>query len=215
MKRIFPWRTLCLLLSVVAVILVTFFLWEEDIDAWLRNAIAHTEGNRLWIGAILYLVLSSDIFLPIPSCMASTLCGMLLGPGWGFLVSFLAMDTTCLIGYGIGRGSAPLARKCLGEGETELLTEIHRKGGGWLVLGLRPVPILAEASLIFAGLAKMPAGRAALFAAVGNAAVSAIYAFIGAFFRTQEEHTGLAFAVCALLSVLFWLTAKFLAPARK
>ncbi len=201
-----PRRTIALFLGVCGIILLTFCLWGDALDTVTKEAVRAADGSRLQIALILFAVLASDILLPIPSCLASTLCGVLLGPWLGFSVSFSAMSASAAAGYWIGRRAGGRARRLIGESEFHALAAIHRRGGVWLLLGLRPVPILAEASLVFAGLAKVPVRKTVPLVALGNALVSAVYTALGAWFSTETEHVSLAFLLCLAASGLCMLT---------
>ena len=87
MKRPLPWRAIALFLFVSAVVLATFFLWGERIDAWTQKVVEKAADDKTLVAVILFLVLASDIFLPVPSSIASTACGLVLGPVLGFAVS--------------------------------------------------------------------------------------------------------------------------------
>ncbi len=177
-------------LVVGGVILLMFGLWGEAIDAWMRGAVRHAGENRALIALILFAVLASDIFLPVPSCLASTLCGCLLGAYLGFAVSFAAMSASAAVGYALGRLGGERVRRLIGENDFRTLEALHRRGGAALILGLRPVPILAETSVLFAGFAKVPVKKAVLFIALGNALVSAVYAALGAWFTAVSKAAG-------------------------
>ena len=207
MKKL-PWRSILLFLFVSAVVLVTFLLWGESIDAWLKTAIERSNENRLLVAVILFATLASDILLPIPSSLASTLCGMFLGVTLGFLTSFLAMCTSAALGYWIGLKSSRLATKIVGKQEMETLQLWQSRGGPFLLLALRPVPILAEASLVFAGLGRYPVRDTIIQVAFGNALVSAVYAITGAYFATKTDNSWLAFVVTMVFSAIFMVIQK-------
>ncbi len=207
-----PWRTLILFLSVTTAILVSFFLWGDAIDAWVADTVLRTQDDRLIVASLLFAVLASDILLPIPSSLVSTLCGVFLGAWLGTLVSTLAMTVSCLFGYLLGRLCERHVARLIGQGDLEALTRLHDRMGIWLLLGLRPVPVLAEASLVFAGLARTPPFRTALLVTIGNGLVSAVYAVTGAWFSSDRDNSSLAFLVCfafcAAMFAIRWLLMK-------
>jgi len=205
MKKPFPWRALALFLFVSALVLVTFLLWGDALDAWTQAAIDRAGENRALVALILFLVLASDIFLPIPSSLASTLCGLLLGAFLGFWVSFAAMSVSAAAGYLLGRFASAWAARLIGDGDMAALQDFQRRCGPWALLALRPVPILAEASAVFAGIGRYPCGQAALQLALGNAVVSLVYALIGAYFSHAEQASWLAFLAAMAVSGLFFL----------
>lgn len=200
-------RTGLLLLGVCVAIIVPFVLWQEPIEAFFQDFGA-LEGQARWLSAaILFGALALDIFLPVPSSLVSTLFGMLLGVGWGWLGSFLAMNVSAAIGYWLGARGSALARRALGEAESALLTDFFARRGPMALVALRAVPVLAEASCLFAGMARAPLGKSALALTLGNAAVSLMYALVGAWGREVDAMLP-AFAASLLLSGLLMLAAK-------
>ena len=70
----------------VIIVLIPFFLFEESINFWIESLLQEYSGNTFAVGLILFSVLASDIFLPIPSCLLGAMCGLFLGPFIGFFV---------------------------------------------------------------------------------------------------------------------------------
>lgn len=208
LKGLAKWRrTGALLVGVCVVIIVPFVLWEEPIEAFFQDFGA-LEGQARWLSAaILFGALALDIFLPVPSSLVSTLFGMLLGVGWGWLGSFLAMNVSAAIGYWLGARGSALARRALGEAESALLTEFFARRGPMALVALRAVPVLAEASCLFAGMARAPVGKSALALLLGNAAVSLMYALVGAWGREVDAMLP-AFGASLLLSGVLMLLAR-------
>lgn len=204
-KKKIPFKSVLLFSIVATAIVVSFLLWESDIRELMERGIRYADSNLLLVALILYLILASDIFLPVPSVLAGGFCGLFLGVVPGFITSFLAMMTSSALGYAIGFKSEKLARRLLGDDEMEILSEIHKRGGPFLLLGLRPVPILSEASMVFAGLAKTPVKKTVVLVSFGNALIAAVYTVMGAVFRSSEEFTGVLFVACFVLSGIFML----------
>ena len=208
LKGLAKWRrTGALLVGVCVVIIVPFILWEEPIEAFFQ-VFGALEGQARWLSAaILFGALALDIFLPVPSSLVSTLFGMLLGVGWGWLGSFLAMNVSAAIGYWLGARGSALARRALGEAESALLTGFFARRGPMALVALRAVPVLAEASCLFAGMARAPVGKSALALLLGNAAVSLMYALVGAWGREVDAMLP-AFGASLLLSGVLMLLAR-------
>jgi uncharacterized membrane protein YdjX (TVP38/TMEM64 family) len=209
LRKNIPFRSILLFSIVIAAIVVSFLLWESDIRELMERGIRYADSNLFLVAMILYLTLASDIFLPVPSVLAGGFCGLFLGVVPGFITSFLAMTTSSAIGYIIGVKSEKLTRCLLGNDEMEVLSKIHKRGGPFLLLGLRPVPILSEASMVFAGLVRTPVKKTVILVSLGNAVVAAVYAIMGAMFRSSEDFTGILFLVCFTLSGIFMLIPVF------
>lgn len=213
MKRPLPWRAIALFLFVSAVVLATFFLWGERIDAWTQKVVEKAADDRALVAVILFLVLASDIFLPVPSSIASTACGLVLGPVLGFAVSFLAMSASAASGYALGRFASGTAARIVGASDMAALREFQRRAGPWTLLALRPVPVLSEVSAVFAGIGRIPVVPTALQLALGNAVVSLVYVLVGAFFADADQGAWLAFlAAMAVSGVFFLIRSRMVRP---
>ncbi len=178
--------TLWLLLGVGLAIVVPFLCFGEAIDAWFRHAM-EAQGQARGVGAaLLFGALALDIVLPVPSSLASTWCGMLLGLWGGFWLSFSAMGVSCALGLLLGRWAAPWAWRLMGEREAATLRRFFGRHGAVVLVALRAVPVLAEASVLFAGIVRVPLRRAVPLLLFGNAAVSLAYAWVGSVGRATE-----------------------------
>jgi hypothetical protein len=115
------------------------------------------EGSR-WLAAGGRGLLGRRV-LPVPSSIVSTAAGVLLGFWRGTAVVFAGMTAGCLLGYAVGSRSSAVARRVVGEDGLVRAADLVRRYGDWVLVACRPVPVLAEASVIFAGLAHAPFGR--------------------------------------------------------
>ena len=75
----------------------------------------------------------------------------------------------------------------------ERVAALQRKFGAWGIVLSRPVPVLAEASVIAAGFTGMPFAKFAALSALSNLGISAAYAYTGATAADRESFL-LAFA---------------------
>ncbi len=192
------YRTGVLLALVLLAIIVPFVLFGGAVDAWTGRLVAQAESHRRSTGLLLAMLLAVDIVL------VSTACGMALGFAGGACASFAGMSLSAAAGYGIGRTASCFAGRFIGQGEVALLRTFHARYGVWMLLALRPVPVLAEASLVFSGLSRQPVSGVVAAAALGNAAVSLVYAAVGAWGRRADAFLP-AFGVSLLLAGgLFW-----------
>lgn len=174
-KKISLWAILATL------VLVPFFLFEEDVHRLAESVLASSRDNLLLSALVLFLFLASDILLPVPSCLVSTACGSVLGVCLGFFVSFAAMTASSAIGYAIGRCSSNFAGSISGNSFSRL-EDAERKFGPVFLFLMRPVPVLAESSVVYAGVCRYNMASSAFWVLLGNAAVSAFYAVLGACF---------------------------------
>jgi len=204
----FPWRTLTLLLAVLLAVIVPFLLFGASVDAWAERVIARAAAHPFSTGALLTLLLASDILMPVPSSLVSTACGMTLGFAMGTLASFSGMSITTVAGYLIGRYASAPAEQVIGKSDVAFLRRFHERHGLWLLLALRPVPVLAEASVLFFGLSRRPFLPMLAVTAAGNLAVSAVYAAVGAWGKSSDSFLP-AFGASILLSGVLLLGVRF------
>jgi uncharacterized membrane protein YdjX (TVP38/TMEM64 family) len=202
-----------LIAIVLFLIIVPFLIWGNDITDWFMSQYWFEKNSKLasadrGIAAIvMFGLLASDIVLPIPSSLVSTCCGLFLGFFDGFIISFLGMTVSAVLGYLIGRFFSGYAKRLVGEREMLSLGRFHKQNRFWWILMLRPVPVLAEASVLLGGIGRMSFKQVALEFTIGNIAVSAVYAAIGAFIGKSESIL-YAFAATLIISALSMLIAR-------
>lgn len=197
-------------LLLLPAILVPFFLYGEQIQQWTETFIA-TPGSRWFAGMVLGGLLASDIVLPVPSSLVSTASGYLLGFWVGTLVSWAGMTAGCWAGYWLGsRVGRGVTRKLAGEEEVERVRRAEKRFGDWVVIVFRAVPVLAEASVLLAGIAGMPWRRFLMLTGLSNLGIAVIYAFVGAH-AVETQSFLLAFAGAVAVPA----AAILLAPARR
>jgi uncharacterized membrane protein YdjX (TVP38/TMEM64 family) len=202
-----PGRLLLLVALVAAAIVVPFLLWGARVDAWVDSFVRSAAARPLPAALVLGGLLAADVVAPVPSGPVSTACGLLLGFGAGLLVSFAGMSLGALAGYALGRAVRAPAAALAGDPALARLERLRGRWGVWLVAALRPVPVLAEASVLFAGLARLPARRVVPALLLANLGVSAVYAAAGAW--AASAHAFLpAFAAALLLPGLAMLAGR-------
>ncbi|HEY7497831.1 MAG TPA: VTT domain-containing protein [Vicinamibacterales bacterium] len=164
----------------IALVLVPFFLFETQFTAFAERM---TRGDTaLWLAAAsIFGLLALDVFLPVPSSIVSTAAGVLLGFSAGAAVVWLGMTSACLLGYALGARASGAARRFVGEEGLRRADGLARRYGDWTLVMCRPVPVLAEASVIFAGLVGAPFGRFFWICALSNLGIALGYAAFGAF----------------------------------
>ncbi|NLF21665.1 MAG: VTT domain-containing protein [Lentisphaerae bacterium] len=208
-----PWRLVLAGLLVALAVLVPFVLFGASIEAWTGRFIDDHAAHPGVLAAVLGGLLAGDILLPVPSSLISTACGRCLGFLTGTLVSCAGMTVSAGLGYLAGWSASPLARRVLHPREAATLASLHGRWGIGMLAAVRPVPVLAEASVVFAGLSRLPWRRALPRVLLANLVVSACYAAIGALARGRHA-TLLAFAAAALLSGLLMCGMRGCAPPR-
>lgn len=166
--------------GLVLFVLVPFVLFGTWFEAVVTEAV-HASPPAWLLAAAIVALLALDIVLPMPSSVVSTAAGAALGFWPGLAASALGMTACCQIGYLIGRTSGrAVAARFVGE---PALTDVERwvrLRGDWMLCVMRPVPVLAEASVLLAGIARLDGARFAALTTLANLGVSAAYALAGA-----------------------------------
>lgn len=188
---------------VLVAILLPFILFGDITENLAIRLVNGQSSSAFLPGLAIVSSLALDVFLPIPSSILSTTGGILYGWFVGAMLSFIGMTACCLIGYSIGRYAADISRWMSDETRSRL-GQYFERTGDWTIVIARPVPVLAEASVIFAGIARMPVGKFVVYCAVSNMVISFIYATIGAFSMTVNSFLP-AFGAALILPVVFRL----------
>jgi uncharacterized membrane protein YdjX (TVP38/TMEM64 family) len=171
-----------LVFLVLAFILVPYFLFATQLEAWTEGVLEAAADRSVLIAAFLAAVLAVDIVLPVPNSLVSTAAGFFLGFPVGTLVAWIGNTVSCILGYWLGaRFGRPVANRLVGADELERLEEAAGRLGDWVIVISRAVPVMGEASVLFAGMSRMPIGRYLLVMTLSNLGMSAIYAAVGAF----------------------------------
>jgi uncharacterized membrane protein YdjX (TVP38/TMEM64 family) len=146
--------------------------------------------------------------LPIPSSFVGTASGYLLGFWGGTLATWAGLSAGALIGYLLGnRLGRRLTRRFVGDEELQRVDRAREVLGDWVIIVFRAVPVLAEASTVFAGVAEMPLRRFFVLAALSNLGIALTYAGIGAY-SVKTESFLVAFAGAIAIPGLAMLLAR-------
>lgn len=202
-----------LVVGIFALILIPFMIFGEQIELWTEAFIATSAPHTAQIAWVLGLLLGGDILLPVPSSLASTAAGFVLGFVRGMLTSWAGMTASCLLGYWLSaKLGRPLAVRLVGERDLERLAALQQRFGDWVILAARPVPMLAEASVMFAGISHVAFGRFMLLTTLSNLGISAVYAAVGAFSSNINSFLLTFFGAILVPGIAMWLLHRT-APA--
>jgi uncharacterized membrane protein YdjX (TVP38/TMEM64 family) len=204
------WAVLWIVL--IGVVLTPFLLFERQFDALAAWLAAGNLSGWFTAGSIVAL-LGLDVFLPVPSSIVSTAAGALLGFWRGTAVIWIGMSAGCLIGYAFGFWTAAAARRLVGEASLAHAATIMERHGPWAIVLCRPVPVLAEASTVFAGVVRTPFGPFLLLTSCSNLGISLAYAAVGAFTVRIESFLltfigAIALPGLAMLAARLWLGVR-------
>ena len=199
------WAVLWVVL--LGLVLLPFLLFEQQFNAFAEHVTAGTASAWAAAGAVFGL-LALDVFLPVPSSIVSTASGVLFGFSLGSALVWSGMMIGCVVGYAVGSRGAGAARRFVGEDGIERASALMRRYGDVMLVLCRPVPVLAEASVVFAGLVKASYGRFLALTAAANLGIATGYAAVGAYSRGRPYAFMVAFLGALLLPALFILVSR-------
>ena len=196
-----------------AAIIIPFLLFEkqfEALGAWL--AAGHASG---WTSAsIIAGLLALDVFLPVPSSIVSTGAGVLLGFWRGMAVIWVGMIVGCAIGYAFGARAAGAARKLVGADSLLKAGQVMDRYGSWALVVCRPIPVLAESSIVFAGLVRAPVMPFVWLTTLSNLGIAVAYAAVGAFSMKTESFLWTFAGAIALPGIAMLIGKLFVTKSR-
>src|SRR5690606_23868298 len=112
-------RDLQLLALILLVPIVPFLVFHEAVERWVALWIESPPGPA-WIAALVVGLLSTDVLLPIPSSLVSTLAGGHLPPLTAALTSWLGLNLGAACGFWLSRTwGRPLAERLAARDELE------------------------------------------------------------------------------------------------
>ncbi len=191
-------RPLLLLGVVLLVPIVPFLIFGDQIEAAIA-AWLDPPPSPAALAVATVLVLSSDILLPVPSSLVSTVAGARLGFVAATAASWLGMTVGGLLGFWLARtwGHALAVRLARPE-DLDRIRHLGDQYGGWIVAITRPLPVLAEAAVLLLGTSQL-AWRAMLPPLLlSNLGIAAAYALLGALADAQHA---LPWAMAASIAV--------------
>ena len=180
----------------LAVVIVPFLLFGDGLDSFARNAMA-SASHRPLAGLVGFLLLAADVVLPIPSTVVIAVLGGWLGAFTGTLVAAGGLTLGCAIGYWLGKQLGfDFAERTIGREDFAAVSTWFERHGVLVLAFCRPVPVLAEATVIAAGVAGLPARKVLIVTTLANIGFAAVYALLGA-----SADTGVGFLAALAASI--------------
>lgn len=157
-------------------------------------------------------LLSTDVLLPIPSSVVSTVAGAQLGIALGTLASWLGMTIGAAAGFVLAKAfGRPLASRLSSADDLARLDAVTRQYGAWILIVTRALPILAEAAVLLLGATGLPWRRFWPAIMLSNLGIAAVYSVLGHLARGGGQMP-LAIAASIALPLLATTMARRLLP---
>ena len=195
-------RLTLLVAIVLAVPLVGFAAWAGSLEEWLALW-RENPPSPLLLAGILVLLLASDILLPIPSGPLITLAGAQLGGVFAAAAAWLGLMLGGVAAFGLAkRYGRPFAERIASPEDIEALRHVAKQHDVWLLLITRPLPVVAEATVLLLGLLRTGWPRLLGSLGVGNGVVAVVFALLGEYANQSEW-----LAIAVILSIALPLAA--------
>jgi uncharacterized membrane protein YdjX (TVP38/TMEM64 family) len=200
-------RPMLPMIVVLAVPIVPFLIFgqegvERALDDWRENP-----PPPMYVAAAVVALLATDVFLPIPSSLVSTLAGWQLGALGGTVVSWIGMTLGAAMGFALARTFGQPAVAWLTRppdlARTQLLAE--RFGPALLVLG-RGIPVLAEGTVLLLGMHGMSWRRFLPPVLLANLGLALAYSVFG---QVAERYHLLPLALAIAIALPVAMIAAF------
>lgn len=167
--------------TLIALIIVPFVLFESQISDGLETVFAVVRGRPVLGASLIIALLAGDCLLPVPSSIVSAFAGAAFSWAVGSVVIWTGMVLGCAIAYGLGASAGRvLALPVVGEGELARAQRLFSNIGPAALILTRGVPVLAEAGAMAAGAARMPFWSFMAATSLANAGIAVAYAATGA-----------------------------------
>jgi len=197
------WRPVLLIALVLLVPVLPFLLFGEALETWIRGII--DDHFSVWF---IIVILSTDILLPIPSSMISTMGGWKLDPLAASCASLVGMTISAILGYWLARSfGAPLARRLSRDSDLERARRINDRFGPGMLFITRGVPVLAEASVLLTGIHGLSWRRFLLPVLAANLFLSTGYSLIG-YYAHEKQWLPLALTASIAIPVILALIVQ-------
>jgi uncharacterized membrane protein YdjX (TVP38/TMEM64 family) len=177
--------------------IVPFLLVGEHIEARVQGWI-DSGPSSLAVGAMTIGVLSTDVLLPVPSSVVNTWAGAQLGVIPGTICAWAGMTIGGVVGFALASWIGPAIVERITHYDDRARLEVLSERHGWLLLiATRPLPVLAEATVLILGSVGMRGRQFLPAILMSNLGLAAAYATLGAAARSSGQ-----LALVLLLSVV-------------
>lgn len=174
------WKPILLTALLLAIPTVPFLFFGEGLELRMEQWLDGLRDTPGYFAGAVVLLLTVDVFLPVPSSIVCTLCGAVLGVVGGTLVATLGMTCGALFGFVLGRFfGRPLVRRFAGEEDVRRLDDLADRYGVAVLILLRPVPLFAEASTLLLGCSTMSLPAYLLASVPIHLLLALVYAVLG------------------------------------
>lgn len=159
-----------------------------------------------WAAAAIGIaLLAGDALLPVPSSIVMVLHGALYGAVVGGAVSFAGRLGAAAFGFAIGRRGGPMLERLTGREEAERADCLLQRWGALGIVLSRPVPLVAETTMVLAGASSLSWPLALGAAAAGSLPEVVVYALAGSASASFGNTSAIFLSLLAVIAVCWAL----------
>lgn len=190
-------------LGVTSFFIIGLYLLFENIEPFFADLLIQAKDNPIQYAFLSFIILVSDIILPVPSSIVMYSNGAVLGLFKGFLLSLISVILSSIIGYFIGCGSSAILKN-----EVDVSTgRILEKYGYVAILITRGIPIISESVCIVCGFNRYNFTAYLVLNVVGYIPVCLIYAYFGSI-AINRDLFFISFVCSLFITFFLWLLGK-------
>ena len=191
--------------AVLLIPILPFIAFGGQLEQWLSSVAEDPPSSQITF-AIVVGLLSTDILLPIPSSVISTLSGWQLGWWLGGLATWLGMTIGACVGFAFARRwGQPFAKWFSKPEDMETVRNVSNRFGPAVLVVTRAMPVFAEASVLISGIHQLSWRKFLPAILLSNLGIAIAYACFG---EVAEKHEwlplalGIAIAVPVLIAAI-------------
>jgi len=153
-----------------------------------------------------------DIVAPVPSSLVMLAHGAIFGVLPGAALSLVGRTGNAVVGVLLGRGAGAALERRSGR-RRRTGDDFVRRWGLAAVVVTRPVPVLAESTVVAAGAVGMSAPAIVAAAALGSLPEAVLYALAGAV-AASFHNMAMLFGAVLVLAAAAWAVGAHLDPGK-
>jgi uncharacterized membrane protein YdjX (TVP38/TMEM64 family) len=190
-------------LAVTSIFITALYLLFENVEPFFGDLLSQVKDNPFDYASLSFIILVSDIILPVPSSIVMYSNGAILGMLNGFLLSLISVILSSVVGYFIGRGSSAILKSEVDVSAKKIL----EKYGYPAVLITRGIPIISESVCIVCGFNRYNFVVYLALNVAGYIPICLIYAYFGSIAANQNLFF-ISLGSSLLVSFLLWVFGK-------
>lgn len=195
--------------GVACLILVAFFAAQASGIVWLEDPSVLMTLAKPLAALAGVLLLTLDVFLPVPSILVMVANGSLFGTSLGAILSLIGSVGAVLTGFAVGRAGNGMIQRLVTPRQHERAGALLKRWGVVAIAASRPIPVLAETVAILAGSSPLTWAQALWAGIAGSIVPCVVYAWAGESALGFGMQTAIFGGVLAGTALVFFLGRRW------